>query len=315
MRHEQYKEWLYLSVFDEIGEDEKRLLAEHVASCGECQQERGEIVRMLESTKASGVGEPSEAMLQSARQSLRAALYRESVAHTAMRRPARRTFRGDWLRGYRAAVAAAAIASLGFLGGYLASGGSHPVSSLPDARPVADESYTGISNIRFLDTNAADGEVDIVYDQVRPMRLTARLDDERMREVLAYALLNDENPGVRLKAINAFETHARRSPPADMKQAFLEALNSDPNAGVRLQALVVLRRLPFDDDIKRTLLFALSHDDNPGIRIAVLNYLAEVTIDGVIPEEEMYDILNSRVTADRNSSVPSRPAIDGEEME
>jgi hypothetical protein len=334
MNHERFKEWLYLSVFDELGEDETHLLAEHVVSCEECQQEREEIVRMLESITASGAGEPSEEMLQSAQRSLRAALWKESLVHTTRRDPARReplsvlsrwfgagrreldgAVRGGWLGGYRAGLAAAAMVSFGFVIGYLTFDRLHPVSPVPQERQVADGPYSGISNIHFLDADAADGEVDIIYDQIRPMRLKTRMDDQRLREVLAYALLKGENPGVRLKAINAFETNKSASPPADMKQAFLEALNSDPNAGVRLQALLVLRRLPFDEDIKSTLLFVLSHDENPGIRIAAMNYLAEIAIDGIIPEQEMYDILNTRMTADRNNSVQNGPSTHIEEAD
>jgi hypothetical protein len=332
MKHERFKEWLHLSVFDELGEEENRLLDEHVVSCDECRREREEIVGMLESITASGAGEPSEEMLLSAQQNLRAALWRESLA--AAREPARRGplsalsrwfgagrnerdsgFRGGWFRGYRPVLATAAMVSFGFVLGYLTFDRLQPASPDPQVMTVTDAPYSGISDIHFVDADAADGEVDIIYNQVRPMRLKTRMDDERMREVLAYALLNGDNPGVRLKAINAFETDESGSPPADMKQAFLEALNSDPNAGVRLQALLILRRLPFDDDIKRTLLFALSHDENPGIRISAMNYLAEVAIDGAIPEQEMYDILNTRTSADRDNSVQNGPGINTEETE
>jgi hypothetical protein len=332
MKHERFKEWLHLSVFDELRADERQLLEEHVTSCDECRREREELVRMLESITESGAGEPSEEMLSSARESLRAALWRESPAHTAARMPVRSealstpsrgfltggrarggAFGGGWLRGYRAAFAGAAMICVGFVLGYLAFDRLHPVSPVQLAEPVTDESYTGISDVHFVDADAADGEVDIIYNQVRPARLKTRMDDQRIREVLAYALLNGDNPGVRLMAMNAFETDKSGAPPADMKQAFLEALNSDPNAGVRLQALLVLRRLPFDDDIKQTLLFVLSHDENPGIRIAAMNYLAEAAIEGIIPEQEMYDILNARVTEARGNAVQNGSGIHREE--
>lgn len=334
MKHEQFKEWLYLSVFDDLEEDEKHLLADHVSTCDECRREHGEIVRMLDSITASGAGEPSEDMLQSAQESLRAALWKESLVHTAMRKRARTEplsapsrwfgtggerrdagFGAGWFHGYRAALAAAAMVIFGFIAGYISFDRLHPVSpDLPEGA-VTDGAYARVSNIHFLDADAADGELDIIYDQVRPMRLKTRMDDRRMREILAYAVLNGENPGVRLKAINAFETNKSMSPPADMKQAFLEALNSDPNAGVRLQALLILRRLPFDDDIKETLMFVLMHDENPGIRIAAMNFLAETAIEGIISEQEIYDILNARMTADQNNSVQNGPGTYTEEME
>jgi len=310
MQHDRFIEWLYLSVFDELGEDEGRRLDEHLRSCADCSQEREKIVRMLDSITASGVAEPSQEMLASARQSLRAALWKESLTQAAMRRPSGgESFLGRLLgsaRGYGLGLAGAAAVCIGFFLGYIAFRGAPAVSPLPQQEPTVNGLYAGISNVRFLDTGAIDGEVDITYDQFRPVRLRAPVDDPRVQDVLAYALLNDENPGVRLRAIRAFESEPSGAPPEEMKQAFLTAFNSDPNAGVRLQALLVLRRLPFDEDIKNMLLFALSHDANPGIRIAVMNYLAEITLEGIMPEEEMYDIMSTRAAADQSESASRR---------
>jgi hypothetical protein len=339
MEHGRFTEWLYLSVFDELGEDEKRALDEHVLSCDECKRERDKIVRMLDAVTASGVGQPSDEALAGAQQSLRAALWKESLTQAAgQRQAAKRSFwermlaagrgesggqfGGGWFRGYRPVLVGAATLCLGFFLGYVAFNGSR--TALPVARddvaPHANGRYTGISNVRFVDGNAADGKVDIIYDQVRPVRLRSGLDDERVQDVLTYALLKDDNPGVRLRAINAFGTGATAAPPPeDMKQAFLEALTTDPNAGVRLQALFVLRRLPFDDEIKETLLFVLSHDENPGLRVAAMNYLGEVAIEGSIPEKEMYNILSGKMTADdpdnRNNPARHRPVNRTEEVE
>jgi hypothetical protein len=315
MNHEQFTEWLYLSVFDELSEDENHLLEKHILACDDCRQERGKIIRMLDSIAASGAGEPSDEMLASAQQSLRAALWNESMKESAMTQPApkqpfwARIFgfghgeadnasRGGPRPAFRLGLAAAATLSIGFLVGYVT------FHNLPAAVPVVHEQsaangqYSGISNIQILDVNATDGQVDIIYDQVRPVHLKTNVADQRVQEVLTYALLNDENPGVRLKAISAFESVQMATPPEDMKQAFLDALTSDPNAGVRLQALLLLRRLPFDKDVKNTLLFVLSNDDNPGIRVAAMNYLAEITLEGSMPEREMYDILGGNLSAD-----------------
>ncbi|MDH3216947.1 MAG: HEAT repeat domain-containing protein, partial [Candidatus Krumholzibacteria bacterium] len=207
-------------------------------------------------------------------------------------------------------LAGAAALSIGFFLGYVAFRDAQPGKPAPQQRPAMNDLYTGISNIQFLDLDAINGEVDITYDQVRPVRLRTSVNDRRVQDVLAYALLNDDNPGVRLRAISAFESDQVGAPPEEMKQAFLEALTSDPNAGVRLQALLVLRKLPFDEDVKSTLLFVLSHDENPGIRIAVMNYLAEITLEGIMPEQEMYDILRAKMAVDRDNSARSRPVND-----
>ena len=314
MKHEQFTEWLYLSAFEELNDDENRELEEHVESCEECQLERKKIVSMLDSITASGAGEPSDALLVSARSSLREALLEEPQLRATVSQPARKEpflsrlfgdsfagiFRGEARHGYRLGLAAAATLSIGFFIGYVTFNTAPPISPVPQGQelPAPDEAFTGISNVQFLDGSGIEGQVDILYDQVRPVRLTTSVDDPRAQDILGYALLNDDNPGVRLKAISAFETDQMVAPPEDMKKAFLEALTSDPNPGVRLQALLVLRRLPFDEDVKETLFYVLSHDENPGIRVAAMNHLAEVTIDGIMPEREMYDIMGARRATD-----------------
>jgi hypothetical protein len=332
MKHEIFTEWLYLSVFDELGDDENRRLEEHVRSCDNCRRERKKIVRMLDSITASGVGEPSDEMLANAQQSLRAALWKESLTQAATVRSARKepllarlfgfgrggikdTFRGAVRPGYRLALAGAATLSIGFFFGYVAFHSPQPTVPATQERPAGNGFYTGISNIQYLDVDAVDGEVDIIYDQVRPVHLRTTVSDHRVQDVLTYALLNDDNPGVRLKAIRAFDSDQWGAPPEEMKQAFLQVLTSDPNAGVRLQALLALRELPFDENVKNTVLFVLSHDENPGIRVAAINYLAEITIEGIMPEQEMYDILSGKFTADHESSVRSRPVNQSEEVE
>ncbi len=319
MEHERFTEWLCLSVFDELGEAENLLLEEHMKSCDDCRREREKIVGLLDSIAASGAGEPSEAMLASARQSLRAALWKNAITETSISQPA--LVKSFWARlsgygrGYRMGLAAAATLAIGFLLGYVTFYNAPSVAPFPQEWSAPTGRNAGISEIQFLDVNATNGEVDVVYNQIRPVRLKTNVDDERARDILAYALLNDGNPGVRLKAISAFESVRLRTPPEDMKQAFLEALTSDPNAGVRLQALLVLRTLPFDEDVKTNLLFVLSHDENPGIRLAVMNYLAEITIEGIMPEQEMYDILGDTMRTDQHDSVRNRPVNRIEEVE
>ena len=133
-----------------------------------------------------------------------------------------------------------------------------------------------------------------MYDEIRPMRIKAGMDDERVRRLLAHAILSGSNPGLRLQAINILETSGDTTPSAEVKQALIGALVSDPNAGVRRQAFLALQKLPFDKEIKETLMFVLNHDENPGLRVAAMNYLTAITLEGKNSESAYYDILDTR---------------------
>ena len=324
MEHEKFKDWLYLSVYGELGSDERARLDEHLQSCDECRLEHERLLQMLEVISESDAGDLSEEAVAEARRGLSAALAKERpvspTSHItgrkesildgwfgAGRRAGGSAGWGGWLRGYRIGLAGAATLALGFLVGYLTFGRMEPVSPVRQLMPAPNEAYTSVSNVHVLDGDAADGEVELLYDLVRPVRLKAGMDDQRVRKILAHAILNGGNPGVRLNAINVLHTGGNAAPQGDVKQALLGALISDPNAGVRRRALEVLQRLPFDEDIKSALIFVLAHDENPGLRVAAMNYLTAFAVDGDIPEQEYRDILDAGRQTGRDERFRNRP--------
>jgi hypothetical protein len=279
---------------------------------------------MLESISESGAGEPTDEQLINARQRLSATLWgNEPVGAAASNKPPRRESilarwfgarregpespgRVGWFSGYRLGLAGAATVLIGFFAGYLVYGGVQPVTTPHQvAIPVEQDAgqdilasanevpFTDVSNVHFMNADAGDGQVEFMYDEVRPMRLKAGVDDERVRKLLAHAILSGSNPGLRLQAINILETRQGMTPSAEVKQALIGALVSDPNAGVRRQAFLALQKLPFDAEIKETLMFVLDHDDNPGLRVAAMDYLTVSLLEGNNSESAYFDILDS----------------------
>lgn len=321
MNHDRFEEWLYLSVYGELGGDERNQLDQHLRECDGCRLEHEKLIRMLEAISRGGTAEPTEEALTGARKNLSAALAKERRPFSPLprREPvltrwlgkggagARGAGWGSWLRGYRIALAGAATLSLGFLIGYLAFGGAGPIPPGTQPRLVANGPYTSVADVHILDADATDGEVELLYELVTPRRLKAGMDDARVRRLLAHAILNGGNPGVRLDAINALESSGKPAPAGDVKQALLGALVSDPNAGVRRRAMEFLQKLPFDEDIKSALIFVLAHDENPGLRVAAMNYLSAFAVDGDIPEKEYRDILDAGRETGRDSRLLNRP--------
>ena len=70
--------------------------------------------------------------------------------------------------------------------------------------------------------------------------LTQTPNDAHVREALLYALRYDSNPGVRLKAIEAFGPYVKDD--VRVRDAVLEALVNDSNPGLRAQAMRLLSR-------------------------------------------------------------------------
>jgi hypothetical protein len=94
--------------------------------------------------------------------------------------------------------------------------------------------------------------------------LTAKPDDNRVREALMYALRYDRNPGVRLKALEGLRPYVAGD--VRVRDAVLEALVNDPNPGVRTQAIQSLEPVSADGSVRVALQGLATRDQSPYIR-------------------------------------------------
>jgi HEAT repeat protein len=177
-----------------------------------------------------------------------------------------------------------------------------PAAASPQG-PFQPDAEARIANVRFLNPGTQQ-ELEFSFDAVKPMRVRGTIHDERIQKVLTYALLNEQNPGVRLRAISTMAGPSSRPPDREMKAALIIALRSDENAGVRKEALTALRKLPFDIEIRDALLHALMHDKNPGIRIAAINGLDSAGTLGADPA--VLEALKQKVNSDDNNYIRLR---------
>ena len=60
---------------------------------------------------------------------------------------------------------------------------------------------------------------------------------------------------------------------ADIRSAMVEAARKDQNPAVRMKALEALREVAGDEDVREALLAALNSDVNPGVRVEAVNLL------------------------------------------
>ncbi|UCG51578.1 MAG: HEAT repeat domain-containing protein [Candidatus Latescibacterota bacterium] len=333
MKHDKFKEWIQLAILDEIEADQRRLLDQHLEECAECRTEFEELRHVMTVVGESRAAEPTEQMLREARRRLRETIAQEAVpvderlakepvaslwrrltqgmARSGIRHTASPTFstigRVGWLRGYRVALAGVTAVAVGFLAGYLAFGRMAPQPEGVASQGIATESVaetgqelgpTSYANVRFVDVDPRSGQVKLEYDIVRPVRLRADIEDERVQRMLAYTVLNEENPGVKIQAIQTIDAYVESPEDEQVKTALIQALKTDPSPGVRKHALYVLYKMPFDQAVKDACLYVLANDENPGMRIAAINVLAAATLEGHLPGKEVYDALRAQGSED-----------------
>lgn len=325
MTHDKYKERILLSILGELPDADERALQAHLAACADCRAEFEEARSVVSLAREAAAVRPSDETLREARRSLHEALAKSGARPVEAKSGAGAGSRAGagWLSllfsERRVALSGAAALVVGFVAGYLVfdrglgpteRGAAGPTERSATLSQTAESAGTKrgpagatYRNVRLSDVDPRTNEIELEYDVVRPARLKAAMDDDRVRSVLAQAVTSDENAGARLQAINTIGTYAPGPQGEEIKMALIRAVKSDPNAGVRKQALYVLYRMPFDEDIKRACLDVLANDENEGLRIAAINMLAVAMLEGHLEGKEIVDAVGPRLQKDPNDYI------------
>jgi hypothetical protein len=316
MNHDQYQEWLQLSMYDELDDDERRLFEAHLETCTECRSDLDELKRLHSLLAKYQPVEHTEALLYEARSQFRVAL-RQQTSRRTFWDEVIDTIRETILPQYKLALGGVALLAIGFCVAYLmfipsSNRVSTELATTMTASPV-NEGDTRITNIRFLKSDPESGELEFAFEAVKPMRVKGNINDEQIQKILAHALLTEQNPGVRLQSVSTIAIQKPQD--KEIKSALLTSLKTDNNVGVRSETLKALKNFPLDDDIIHGILFVLTHDRNPGIRIAAINYLDSAKVAGRAIDQDILSVLRDRMHADDNNYVRLRAKAVVEEVQ
>ena len=311
MKHDQYKELLHLSFYNETNDEERSVLDEHLKTCAECRMESGAL-RKLESVLVQAPRfEVNDQLLDEARRELRVALRLEQ---------AKRPFWSEWIErldvpsspGLRLALGGVATLVVGFSIGYLVffPGGDESVTrTMPGLNQATTQrSETRVANFHILQQAPEAGEVEFSFDFVTPVRMRGNVNDAAVQRVMAQALLNDQNPGARLLTVStlASQVESTKTPDKEIKRALIQAMKLDANVGVRREALKAIQKFQLDQDIKDALLFVLRNETNPSMRIDVINYLEQPVLTHKLVDQDVLNGLKQSMQSDNNNYIRIR---------
>lgn len=311
MSHERFRDLVSLSVYDEVNKEERLDLEQHMKGCESCRRELENLKKLhvvLGSRSLVGV---SEEMLQEARMQLRTALRVERTRPSFRQRVSERL--PFWVTRYPAAWSSVFALVIGLLIGRATFSPSAPVVPGLSGTSIRNAAYNlaendfehggvEITNVKFSDADASDGQVEFTFNAVAPMHYRGSINDPKVQQVLTQAIVNEENPGTRLAAVNTLEKYQPRDPDPEIKQTLIKAAKKDACPAVRQQALSVLQKFPFDEDIKDTFLYVLIQDQNPGLRIEAIKGLeGKNRVD-----QEVLEVLKKKATTDDNNYIRLR---------
>lgn len=282
MRHKKYECLIVLWMYNEASPEENRKLENHLSFCPKCREFREDLSKLLSPRNVPERFSLDETLLE-ARKSFRGAVQEENVSSLPggrirwSRPEAPRMFAP--VPAYAMAIVAVLMLVIGAAASYLfVNRGGTPVrsnTSFLSELSLQNPDNTAIDDVRFLSVDPKTGEIQFSFNFSKRYEMKGTVDDRNVQKVLAYALVNSDNVGTRLRTIGMLDSSSTARPDVEIRAALLKAVKSDDNAGVRREALLSVEKLPFDNDVKDAVLAVLQNDKNPGMRVAAINLLSE----------------------------------------
>jgi hypothetical protein len=253
-----------LLLYGELSFDEEDRIETHMDACPDCRA-------ALEREKAlhaafDGVAiEPPPSLLRECRADLAARLNWEHGApqpHTTWWDRFTNMLAGGPGMVLRPAGALALVA-LGFFGARLTNVGSIGMSE------------AGMARVRDV-RPGANGRVQITVDETRQRIVSGGLDEQPIRELLMEAVRDPNDPGLRADSVDLLNTRANTpAQSAEIRDALVYTLQNDQNIGVRFKALEGLKAFVHEPEVRSALSQTLLSDANPGIRKQAIDLLIQ----------------------------------------
>jgi hypothetical protein len=286
MNCQEFEERYWLKLYGEAIPGGESSLTEHLEACEACQSRKAEIDRIHALlTVREPVIARREALMQ-ARQLLKARIQSERKLKSgwSMGDRIRTALAGLSAPRWQPAVALVMLVIGLFIGRAifyappLELAGLQPLAfDNPEALEryyIADrilEEESSISDIRVKPVDQESGLVQVSFKGTKDFRLQGSPEDEVIRELMTWAIKNEQNSGARLQSVQNLANMTELSDEA--REALAYALTHDENDGVRLRALEALASAPRDHMTEQAILGALLKDQNPAVRIHAIDML------------------------------------------
>ena len=279
MKCDWVQQSILLYVYDELADDARYELEQHVARCADCSAELKSAREFHARFSSVPVQDPAPNLLAASRMRLQESLETAEQGgfwHRLVFDPT------AWLRqvGFSPALAAA-ILIVGFAGGIGTTYSMlrRPADLAPPSTGVSPLE-SSISGIRSVSEEPGSNQVSIKYETVSTQEVQGSLNDQRIQQLLLFAARNTYSSGVRMDSVDLL-TQSPNDP--NVREALIYALRYDSNPGVRLKAVEALGScVKTDVRVRDAMLEALLNDSNSGVRTEALHSLQPVRADSSV---------------------------------
>src|SRR6185295_11307198 len=283
MKCEWVKDNIVLYVYNELADDARYELEQHLGRCPECATELKATRRFHATLSVTPVEEPTPNLLTASRMRLQEAL--ETTEQGGLWQ--KLTFDPwAWLRQMRFSPAlSAALLIVGFAAGIgtmysIVGSRSSSTPQIAESTPSSSPAQASISGIRSIIQEPGSDKVSIKYDATTTQQTEGSINDQRIQQLLLFAARNNYNSGVRMDSVDLL---TQKPDDTRVREALLYALRYDSNPRVRLKAIESLGSYVKDDvRVRDAVLEALVNDTNPGVRTQALRMLEPVRADSSV---------------------------------
>ncbi len=306
MKCDWVKDNIVFYVYNEIEDDARFEVEQHLARCPECAAELKSARNFHTTLSQAPVAEPSPNLLAASRMRLQEAL--ETTTQGGFWQ--RLIFDpGVWLRQVRMAPAmVAAIFIVGFGGGIATTynfmqGRLTPTAITADSSPSpVSPLEASITGIRSITQQPGSNQVSIKVDTISTQDVQGSLSDQRIQRLLLLAARNNDNSGVRMDSVDLLTIAPNNT---NVREVLMYALQADTNPGVRLKALEGLSGFVRQDvRVRDAVLQSLVKDDNIGVRMQALHLVEPMKADSGVRS-----VLTRLAQADQNPSIRSQARV------
>jgi len=309
MNCEWVQQNITLYLYNELGDDARHELEQHIARCQNCAGELADQQAFQTQMSVLPVEEPSASFLAAARMRLQ-----ESLETAEQHRAWYHRFALDptaWLRQVRFSPALASVLVLiGFAGGIGAMYSTMGRVQTPRIVSTTPQEAS-IGGITSIEKEPGTDSVKVQYDKRLPESIQGSVSDPKVQELLLYAAKSNENSGVRLNSVDALTGKANDP---RVRETLTYALRYDSNPGVRLMALEGLGAYVKDDiRVRNAVLEALLNDPNLGVRSGALHALDPVRADSSVRmalQQLSKDDSSDYIRTESKRMLASMPDID-----
>lgn len=299
-----------LYVLEALSVQEREAFESRLSNRPDLREYVTELESTLTLTSTISEEKPSEDMLQGQRNMLRGAIEHLESRKSGLPRlvgkvtESLKSFTNVLLNPRQPALAVASYIVIAFLAGRFLVPSAQPVNST--SQPVETASSMDIRKLlqsgvlSYADISLNQNEqspVELSLHTNQEVSVSGTANDEEVQSLLGYLVLNDQNPGNRLKALDLL---ASVQPQQELKMVLVSSVLSDPNPGVRLRSIKLLKQFPRDELMINACQKVLLEDTNEAIRMAALDILAKQ------PTKNMLPILHVVSAMDENDYIRNK---------